>query len=233
MIPAETAGESAKGVLLLVAGAKGAIGSTLAASVVALHRDPDMVKPFLTTGEKFPHLGEVSQMEMAGWDPAMISFPGALSRCGVLEKAFWQPYVSEIEDIPVRRSPDAGLDLISQVEHLKSDMADFRARFSGLVPVLVNLLPAGAGHELNQYLTLQQLYENIGQSRPADIAYAAAAVESGVPVVNFTPNNIEIPAIVEAANRRGVPVCGRDGKTGQTYFKVVLASALRARQELP
>jgi len=28
---------------------------------------------------------------------------------------------------------------------------------------------------------------------------------------------------------RNVPVAGRDGKTGQTYLKVVLASAFKAR----
>jgi len=59
--------------------------------------------------------------------------------------------------------------------------------------------------------------------------YVLAAVEAGIPVANFTPNTVEIPAVAAAAEKRGVPVAGRDGKTGQTYFKVVLASALRAR----
>ncbi len=232
MNPEKTETQSGKGVLLMIAGAKGAIGSTLAASLAALRRNPDMVSPYLTTGDKFPYLGKVSQMEMAGWDPAMISFPEALLRCGVLGKEIWQPYAAEMEDIPVKASPDAGLELKSQVERLKSEMAEFKARFAGLAPVLVNLLPAGPLHELDKYFTLDQIYENVRQVPLPDIAYAAAAVESGIPVVNFTPNNIEIPAIAETANRRGVPVCGRDGKTGQTYFKVVLASALRARHLL-
>ena len=38
-----------------------------------------------------------------------------------------------------------------------------------------------------------------------------------------------MPALLAEAEIAGVPVCGRDGKTGQTYFKVVLASALKAR----
>ena len=53
---------------------------------------------------------------------------------------------------------------------------------------------------------------------------------SGVPVVNFTPNEIEIPSLLHEAVERGVPLAGRDGKTGQTYLKVVLASALKARR---
>jgi myo-inositol-1-phosphate synthase len=55
-------------------------------------------------------------------------------------------------------------------------------------------------------------------------------VLSGVPVANFTPNEIEIPCLLHEAEARGVPLAGRDGKTGQTYLKVVLASALKARR---
>ena len=51
-----------------------------------------------------------------------------------------------------------------------------------------------------------------------------------MPVVNFTPNEIEIPSLLHEAEERGVPLAGRDGKTGQTYLKVVLASALKARK---
>jgi myo-inositol-1-phosphate synthase len=62
-----------------------------------------------------------------------------------------------------------------------------------------------------------------------DLAYTLAAVLSNIPVVNFTPNTVEFPAVCREALRRGVPLAGRDGKTGQTYLKVVLASALKAR----
>ena len=62
-----------------------------------------------------------------------------------------------------------------------------------------------------------------------DLAYTIAAVECGIPVVNFTPNCVELPAVISAAVDQTVPLIGRDGKTGQTYLKVVLASALKAR----
>ena len=51
-----------------------------------------------------------------------------------------------------------------------------------------------------------------------------------MPLINFTPNNLAQPPLVELARNAGVPLAGRDGKTGQTYFKVVLASALKARR---
>jgi myo-inositol-1-phosphate synthase len=51
-------------------------------------------------------------------------------------------------------------------------------------------------------------------------------------VINFTSNKVELPPVVSEAVKAGVPLAGRDGKTGQTYLKVVLASALKARNLL-
>ncbi|MBV9655620.1 MAG: inositol-3-phosphate synthase [Acetobacteraceae bacterium] len=60
--------------------------------------------------------------------------------------------------------------------------------------------------------------------------YAYAAIEAGVPYGNFTPSSAaDVPALVEMSRRRRVPVAGKDGKTGQTLMKTVLAPALRAR----
>jgi len=60
--------------------------------------------------------------------------------------------------------------------------------------------------------------------------YAYAAITEGKPYGNFTPNiAAEVPALIELAARHGVPLAGRDGKTGQTMMKTVLAPAFRAR----
>jgi myo-inositol-1-phosphate synthase len=60
--------------------------------------------------------------------------------------------------------------------------------------------------------------------------YAYAAIESGVPYGNFTPSlAADAPALKEFARQRNVPIAGKDGKTGQTMMKTVLAPALRAR----
>ncbi len=68
--------------------------------------------------------------------------------------------------------------------------------------------------------------KNIG---PAMI-YAYAAISEGVPYVNFTPSvAADIPALTRLASLRNVPISGKDGKTGQTMMKTVLAPALRSR----
>ena len=61
--------------------------------------------------------------------------------------------------------------------------------------------------------------------------YAWACVLEGVPFVNGSPNlAVDFPAIQEAARVRGVPIAGKDFKTGQTLMKTILAPGLRARQ---
>jgi myo-inositol-1-phosphate synthase len=52
----------------------------------------------------------------------------------------------------------------------------------------------------------------------------------GLPHCNFTPSLTKIPALEKLAEQKGVPICGEDGKTGQTLLKTVLAPAFVVRQ---
>jgi myo-inositol-1-phosphate synthase len=61
--------------------------------------------------------------------------------------------------------------------------------------------------------------------------YAYAALREGVPFVNGTPNlSVELPALQALARELGVPIDGKDFKSGQTMMKTVLAPMLKARQ---
>jgi myo-inositol-1-phosphate synthase len=71
--------------------------------------------------------------------------------------------------------------------------------------------------------------ENAPDVTPS-MLYAYAALRCGVPFVNATPNRgVDLPALVQLATERHVPVAGRDLKSGQTYLKTALAPAFRAR----
>ena len=83
-------------------------------------------------------------------------------------------------------------------------IAAFRRQHRLETVVVLNLLPTG--------------------QNTASKNYARLAARHGCPFINFTPNNCNEKQL------RGIPYCGRDGKTGQTWFKSVLAPALRARQ---
>jgi myo-inositol-1-phosphate synthase len=60
--------------------------------------------------------------------------------------------------------------------------------------------------------------------------YAYAAVMEGVPFCNGAPNlTVDMPCLVQLATERGVPISGKDFKTGQTWMKTVIAPGLKAR----
>lgn len=73
------------------------------------------------------------------------------------------------------------------------------------------------------------LDENSPDISPA-MLYAYAAIDAGIPYGNFTPSvSADIPALIQLAQIKQVPVAGKDGKTGQTFIKSVLAPALKSR----
>ena len=60
--------------------------------------------------------------------------------------------------------------------------------------------------------------------------YAWACMQDGVPFANGAPNlTVDFPAAWQLARERGVPIAGKDFKTGQTLMKTVIAPALKAR----
>ncbi len=167
---------------------------------------------------------------MAGWDPSPRNLFQALGHHGVLEEKVWKPFEEDIRSFPIRQGPDSRKSLRAQVEELVQDLQDFKNLNPNSLPVLVNLLPACTPIQFPAYRDLEELISGAGPMTCPDLAYTLAAIHCGVPFVNFTSNEVEIPVVVREAGKKGVPICGRDGKTGQTYLKVVLASALKARR---
>ncbi len=60
--------------------------------------------------------------------------------------------------------------------------------------------------------------------------YAYACLRMKVPFANGAPNlSVDFPAMLELARREGMPVAGKDFKTGQTFMKTLLAPGLKSR----
>jgi len=60
--------------------------------------------------------------------------------------------------------------------------------------------------------------------------YAYAAISEHVPYINGAPNLAnDVPALAKLAAASGVPIAGKDFKTGQTLLKTVIAPMLKAR----
>ncbi len=77
---------------------------------------------------------------------------------------------------------------------------------------------------LSTWSQLDDYFSNSFDDVSHSLLYAASAFNEGCAYINFTPNVAsEIPALKELAVIKGIPHAGKDGKTGETLVKSVLA----------
>jgi len=73
------------------------------------------------------------------------------------------------------------------------------------------------------------LQQNDPEISPSQI-YAYAALKSGVPYANGAPHmTTDMPALLELARERSLPLAGKDYKSGQTFMKTLIAPGLKSR----
>ena len=130
-------------------------------------------------------------------------------------------------------SPDAKQNASTErpaavVKRLTADMQSFRDTHQLSHVIVVNLSSTEPALETDAaQLNWDELSERFdtGQSPlPASSLYAIAAMQAGCSFVNFTPSvGSNLPALDELAKQQGVLHAGRDGKTGETLMKAVLA----------
>ena len=83
--------------------------------------------------------------------------------------------------------------------------------------------PLGEFHQTWEALSTH-LADGNNSFLPASSLFALAAIEGGHSYLNFTPSlGASVPAIAELARRHGSLYGGKDGKTGETLMKTVLA----------
>lgn len=121
------------------------------------------------------------------------------------------------------------------IEAIRRDLHAFREReaLAGLVMVNLASTEVAADPHAAVMADVQRFQDGLARSDEAigpAMLYAYAAIAEGVPYANFTPSvAADVPALVQFAEAQGVPVAGKDGKTGQTFIKTVLAPGLHAR----
>jgi myo-inositol-1-phosphate synthase len=123
---------------------------------------------------------------------------------------------------------------VEQVEAMKRVYADFFSHAGVARAVVLLTLSTEAWRSAGPvHATVESFRAGLLADHP-DISpsqiYAWAAVEAGFPVVNCTPNVVlEVPALMELAIERGIPIAGSDLKSGQTLLKTVIAGGLSRR----
>jgi myo-inositol-1-phosphate synthase len=192
-------------------------------------------------------MAEYEDIVFAGWDLFGENLAKAAEVHDVLTyKQFLaaEPELAKLKPWPAVEDPNflsnidgenrlAASGLRDAIDKIQKDLRDFSAVCDSVV--VINLASteklANEGNEIfNSLADLEKaINENSAGISPA-LLYAYAAISEKIPYGNFTPSvSVDVPALVEFAKMNGVPIAGKDGKTGQTFIKTVLAPALRSR----
>ncbi len=202
---------------------------------------------FMPIHELVPLAG-LEDLVFGGWDIFTDNAYEAAVKAGVLTKETLEPVRADLE--AVRPMPAVferawvknldgpnlkkGATKMHLAEQLVSDIEGFRRSTGAARAVMVWCGSTEVyAKQKPVHETLAAFEKGLKESSP-DIApsmiYAYAAIASGVPYANGAPNlTVDIPALIEMARARGVPIAGKDFKTGQTLMKTIIAPGLKAR----
>jgi myo-inositol-1-phosphate synthase len=141
-----------------------------------------------------------------------------------------------IESLASPKAREFQLESAGQaVSRLAADLQDFKTRNKLDQVIVVNVSstepPAEESiRQLGWADVAKQLETNAPCALPASSLYAIAALRTRCPFVNFTPSvGTDLPALEQYALDQKVVHVGRDGKTGETLMKAVLAPMFAAR----
>ena len=233
---------------LLIVGLGGAVASTVAAGLEVLRRGSADRVGLPLAGLQDVGLVPYEGIEIAGWDLNPDDLATAAARHRVLPTEMLAGLNSHLAAIrPWAAAGNSAFcrnahgnnrltanSHLGAVEQIRQNMQTF-ARQTGIQRlVVINLASVESWPTDTAVLsTIERFEEALLENHPSispAMLYAYAAIKEGIPYGNFTPSfGADIPALAAFAAQRGVPVAGKDGKTGQTFLKTVLAPAFRDR----
>src|SRR5215204_2897337 len=232
---------------IAVVGLGGAVGTTMTAGIELLKKGLAGTEGLPLADLKVAGLADYTDIVFAGWDLFGEHLAKAAEEHDVLtHKQFVaaEDSLRQIKPWPAVENPKflsniegenklAGVSHREVIEKLRANLREFITQCDSVV--VINLgstekLTAEGNEIFNSLAGFEKaLDENSTDISPA-MLYAYAALTKGIPYGNFTPSvAADIPALIELAEVRKVPIAGKDGKTGQTFIKSVLAAALKSR----
>jgi myo-inositol-1-phosphate synthase len=221
------------------------IGSLTQMGTVRLGRRTDNRVPAI---KDFVPLAKLEDLVFGAWDIFPDSAFEAATHAGVLEKellgklrkplqkikpmkaVFDQNYVKRLTGTNVKN----GKNKLQLAQQLIDEIADFKKknRCDRLVMIWaasteIFMKPHAVHRNLKSF---EQAMRENHKAIPPSMIYAYAALKSGIPFANGAPNlTVDVPALMDLANEKGLAVCGKDFKTGQTLMKTILAPGLKSR----
>lgn len=196
----------------------------------------------------FVPLASLDDLVFGAWDPIPDDAYESAVAAGVLDTRDIEPladYLKTIKPMPavfdknyVRRldgeNVKRGKNKLELAEQLREDIRRFKAEHGCSRVVMIwcgsteIYLKPGAAHA-----TLEAFEAAMAANDPAiapSMIYAYAALMEGASYANGAPNlSVDIPALEQLAREKGLPVGGKDFKSGQTLMKTILAPGLKSR----
>ncbi len=222
------------------------IGSISQLSTMRLGKRTENRTPLI---RDFVPIAEPGQLVFGAWDPIPDDAYEAAIKSGVLARyeeidpiadflKSIQPMPAVFSEGYVRRINGANVKTcgshLAAAEAIREDIRRFKEenRCDRLVMIWCastekHIVPTMIHQDLESFIG--GLHDDDSNIAPSMI-YAYAALMEGVPFVNGAPNlTVDIQALEKLARDNGVPICGKDFKTGQTLVKTVIGPMLKAR----
>jgi myo-inositol-1-phosphate synthase len=198
--------------------------------------------------KEFVRLAQLDDLVFGGWDIYPDNAYQAAANAGVLDAkdlakaedflkgippmkaAFDQNYVKNLQGPNVKK----GKTKFDLAEQIRDDIREFKKKnkldravmmWCGSTEVF---LKAEDTHR--NLKSFEQAMKANHPSIAPSMLYAYAAISEGIPFANGAPNlTVDIPALEDYAKEKGVPLAGKDFKTGQTLMKTIVSPGLKAR----
>jgi len=233
------------GVEAVKAGIAQPIGSLTQTATIRLGKRTEGRTPRI---KDFVPLADLNDLVIGGWDIFEDNAYEAARKAGVLDQSllgqvekplaaikpmkavFDRDYVKRLDGPNVKQAATK----MEKAEMLVEDIKGFQKKNSCARMIMIWCASTEVFHRpgaVHQTLASfeQGLQNNDPEIAPSQI-YAYAALKSGVPFANGAPNlTADIPALLDLARDRQIPICGKDFKTGQTLMKTIVAPGLKAR----
>jgi myo-inositol-1-phosphate synthase len=221
------------------------IGSLTQMGTIRLGKRTDNRVPLV---RDFVPLASLNDLVFGAWDIFEEDAYEAALHAGVLERdlvnqlkeqlqavkpmkaVFDQHYVKRLNGTHVKQ----GANKMELAEQLMEDIASFKRVNECDRIVMVWCASTEVFmqcvEEQNDLNSFERAMRENNQCIAPSMIYAYAALKSGVPFANGAPNlTVDVPALTKLAVDQGLPVCGKDFKTGQTLMKTMIAPGLKSR----
>jgi myo-inositol-1-phosphate synthase len=238
---------------VLFIGALGSVATTVMAGSLAIRKGLVPIRGLITETEITKGLSLVSLNDIlfGGWDIRSDDVYTAAINNRTVAKETLGALHNELEGVKIFQGIQANMDSVTKQVYNISEIAEKESVASAVLKLMRDIDQFKAENEVDSIVVInvsstespvsptvlewdlstfeEKIQKNDSHITPTMI-YTYAALEKGCGFINFTPSICaELPALVELAEKRAVPVAGKDGKTGQTLYKTVIGPMLKAR----